>query len=116
MFYSNHPNCPAQDNVILDHRTNRQRETLWIPNIFTPELTENNEFKAVGVGVSEFEMSIFHRWGEQVFHSHDIDQGWDGTRDGVKCPSGVYVYLIYYHSIYIPNERQKRFGTVLLQR
>ncbi|MBR3412309.1 MAG: gliding motility-associated C-terminal domain-containing protein [Bacteroidales bacterium] len=116
LFYSNHPNCPAQDKIILDNRTYRQRETLWIPNIFTPELTENNEFKAVGVGISEFEMSIFHRWGEQVFHSHDINQSWDGTRDGVKCPSGVYVYLIYYHSIYIPNERQKRFGTVLLQR
>jgi hypothetical protein len=55
---------------------------IYIPNAFTPFSTDdelNNEFKAYGIGVVKFKMVIFNRWGEKIFFSHSITQGWDGT-------------------------------------
>ena len=115
-YYSRFPNCPSYDSVLIVKRIEGKREVLWLPNVFTPDRTDNNVFKAEGIGILEFEMSVYHRWGELVFRSCDINQGWDGTHNGIKCPSGAYVYLIYYNSLYTPQERKKRFGTVLLLR
>ncbi len=37
-------------------------------------------------------LSPLHRWGNLVFESKDINEGWDGTQNGKKCETGVYVY------------------------
>jgi gliding motility-associated-like protein len=39
-------------------------------------------------------MSIFNRWGDHVFDSDKIDDGWDGTHFGVEEKQDVYVYRI----------------------
>jgi len=31
-----------------------------------------------------------------VFHTNDINQGWDGRKDKKDCPEGVYIYYILY--------------------
>jgi gliding motility-associated-like protein len=42
-------------------------------------------------------MTIYSRWGEQIFITTDINEGWDGTYQstGKKCPQGVYVYDVH---------------------
>ena len=116
VWNNNYSDCWSRDSIMLVKRTGKRDETLWVPNVFTPDRSDNNQFKAVGVGITEYEISIYHRWGELIFHSYDMDEGWDGTFNGSKCPSGAYVYLIFYRSIYTPNELQRLFGTVLLLR
>ena len=37
---------------------------------------------------------IYNNWGEVIFESHDQAHGWDGKRDGVNQPVGVYVYTV----------------------
>jgi gliding motility-associated-like protein len=70
---------------------------IYIPNAFTPDGNEhNNDFQAVITGLSEFEIGIFNRWGEQFFHSSDPNFKWDGTCRGEKCPDGTYIYVITY--------------------
>jgi gliding motility-associated-like protein len=39
-------------------------------------------------------MSIFNRWGEKVFESNLLEDGWDGNFRGRAQPSGTYVYYI----------------------
>jgi gliding motility-associated-like protein len=51
---------------------------------------------AYGMGVVEFNMYIFDRWGELIFEANDINQGWDGTYMGNACPMAVFVYMIVY--------------------
>ena len=114
--YLNFPECISSKEIMLVQRSPDAKETLWIPNVFTPDMTTNNRFKAIGIGISEFEMFIFNRWGQKIFHSHHIDEAWDGTFNNQKCPVGVYTYLIYYHSIYYPTELQKKAGNVSLIR
>jgi gliding motility-associated-like protein len=46
-------------------------------------------------GVEEFHMQIYDRWGNLIFESRDVNQGWDGyDKNGRLLPAGVYVYKI----------------------
>ncbi|MCW3084782.1 MAG: hypothetical protein JWP12_2148 [Bacteroidetes bacterium] len=71
--------------------------TLYIPNAFTPDENGTNDyFTAKGDQISEFKMMIFDRWGELIFQTNDIKNGWNGTvKNGSKISeNGVYVYKI----------------------
>jgi gliding motility-associated-like protein len=67
----------------------------FFPNAFTPNGDGTNDiFRAVGLYRNiKFSMYIYDRWGQLVFESANIDQGWDGTFGGQACPSNVYVYI-----------------------
>jgi len=69
---------------------------LYIPNAFSPNADRVNDvFRAEGMGIRDFEMMIFDRWGEKIFYSNDILVGWDGLRsNGEHFRPGVYVYRI----------------------
>jgi len=70
---------------------------LWVPDAFSPNTDGLNDiFLAIGVRIDQFSMDIFDRWGERVFASGNIEQGWDGTLKGQLAPEGVYIYAITY--------------------
>jgi len=60
-------------------------------------------------------LTIFDRWGGEVFESSGIENGWDGKKAGKDCPGGVFVYKIVY-SVDGVAGRQERVGTVMLVR
>ncbi|HEU4718486.1 MAG TPA: gliding motility-associated C-terminal domain-containing protein [Bacteroidia bacterium] len=69
--------------------------TVYVPNCFTPNHDGKNDiFYAEGVDIISFHMMIFDRWGEMIFESYDMGQGWDGTYKGDKVPNDVYVVVI----------------------
>ena len=70
--------------------------TLWIPNTFTPNGDGLDEiFTPKGIGVEEFDMIVYTRWGEEVFYSQDLNMGWDGKlRNVEQAPTGIYTYRI----------------------
>jgi gliding motility-associated-like protein len=71
--------------------------TFYIPNSFTPNSDElNDTFTPKGVGIKKYRMDIFDRWGEHIYTTTDIMQGWDGRhkKGGNILPEGVYVYQI----------------------
>jgi gliding motility-associated-like protein len=85
--------------------------TLYIPNAFTPGKDHKNEiFYAYGSGIKDFEMLIFNRWGELIFESHDITQGWDGTYKGQTVQQDVYIFTAKVHSE--KGDEINRTGTV----
>jgi large repetitive protein len=70
--------------------------TLYFPNAFTPNGDGlNDTFYPKGMYVKTFEMYIYDRWGNQLFHTNDINQGWDGKVHGGGNISqeDVYVYI-----------------------
>jgi gliding motility-associated-like protein len=70
---------------------------FYIPDAFTPNSDNNNDvFKVYGAYIPNFEILIFNRWGEQIYHSKDYTQGWDGTYMGNKVQEDVYVVKILY--------------------
>jgi len=69
--------------------------TLYVPNAFTPDLDgENDGWIPVATGVGEIEVSVFNRWGEEIFNTKDLSVKWDGTYQGKDCPVGVYSWKI----------------------
>ncbi|HSY76428.1 MAG TPA: PKD domain-containing protein, partial [Bacteroidia bacterium] len=70
--------------------------TLYIPNAFTPNHDGNDDvFLPKGIYVCSFEMYIFDRWGQELFHTTDLYKGWDGKMGGSVIQEDTYVYLIY---------------------
>lgn len=71
---------------------------LYVPNAFTPNADGLNDFFVPkGFGIAKFEMQIFDHWGERVFRTKSISEGWDGKyqgRGGEIVKDGAYVWLI----------------------
>ena len=91
--------CKTSDNVKIIYNG-----LLYTPNSFTPDGTINKVFKAEGSNIKSFELSIFNRWGELVFLSNSITEGWDGTYKGVKCQDGTYIWKIIYSDFNSPKK------------
>jgi len=71
--------------------------TIFIPNTFTPNGDGHNDvWLPVGNNVASYEVYIFDRWGGVIFHSTNMDEGWDGTISGNPAPNDVYVWKATY--------------------
>ncbi len=87
--------------------------TLYIPNAFSPNGDGyNDNFNVVGDYIFDFEMRIFDRWGNLVYHSTNVKNGWNGSMKGVSAAEDVYVYLINATDYY--NKSYSYKGTVTL--
>lgn len=70
---------------------------LYAPNTFTPDDDEHNqnwEFHISGIDIYDFEITIFNRWGELIWESHDPSIGWDGTYNGKIVQTGTYTWFM----------------------
>jgi hypothetical protein len=93
---------------------------VYIPNSFTPDANEFNTvfFPVFSTGFipKGYSLTIFNRWGEEIFFSKDYTASWDGAMaDGTDCPDGVYNYLLEYQEI-TKGEVQRILGFVHLLR
>jgi gliding motility-associated-like protein len=88
---------------------------LLMPNAFTPNGDGLNDVFRIPAGttMSLTDFSVFDRWGNLIFKTNNIYQGWNGRRSNFLLPSGNYVYTITGN-----DPRGKVFvkGTVLLVR
>lgn len=67
----------------------------WVPNTFTPnEDTRNDQFLVIGRGIRLFNIQIFNRWGNLIFQSNDLSQGWDGNFMGRPAQDGIYSWIL----------------------
>lgn len=91
------------------------RPIIYIPNAFAPNGL-NNVFKPTIIygEPKAYTMTIFNRWGGEVFESNDPNIGWDGTDHGKEAQQGGYAYLIQFHAN--DGVKVERKGMVLLVR
>jgi gliding motility-associated-like protein len=73
------------------------KSELIIPNIFTPNGDQNNDFfEITNLNKDDFEIQIINRWGQLVFESDDINFKWDGNdKSGKALQDGVYFYSFF---------------------
>jgi gliding motility-associated-like protein len=75
-------------------------DTGFVPSLFTPNNDgKNDELKLYGLtAIPSFKFSIYNREGNLVYEvSNPIEAtqlGWDGTRNGIKQPAGVYFWKV----------------------
>ena len=104
-------NCESADSMEVIECEQR----LFIPNSFSPNLDEKNEYWSIkGERLRDFSISIHNRWGQLVFESDKVDFKWDGTHAGTECPVGTYVYTLRYTDL--ENQPQLQTGYLNLIR
>jgi gliding motility-associated-like protein len=65
---------------------------FYAPNSFTPNGDGINDFYGgFGAGILEYHMMIFNRWGEMIFETKDITQGWNGNLKNNMIQEDVYI-------------------------
>jgi gliding motility-associated-like protein len=90
---------------------------LYVPNAFTPNADGFNDlFQPKGFGIVKYELFVFDRWGEKLFHTQDFNEGWDGTYQGrgsKMCEEAVYTWLIECTDVFGKSHELKGHVTLL---
>ena len=106
----------CRDSMSYSSITIKDIYTFYIPNAFTPnEDGLNDIFLPAGHNMSDKDYSfyIYDRWGQQVFESHDLNIGWDGTIKGVMAQQNdIFVWRIEYRDT--KGYFHKRAGRVFI--
>ncbi len=86
-----------------------------VPTGFTPNGDGSNDRLYVKGGpFNKMIFRVYNNWGEKVYESADQQEGWDGKKDGVDQPVGVYVWTL---EVDLYNNRTvKKNGDVTLMR
>ncbi len=90
---------------------------LTVPNAFTPNNDGRNDFlyPLNAVKAEKLDFRIYNRWGQEVFHTRNWKNGWDGTVGGTPQGAGVYVWFLSYVDRDTKESRQMK-GTAVLIR
>lgn len=109
---TNAAGCRTTDSLIVEEDC---LSDILFPNAFTPNEDGINEiFSGVGSEPENFKLRIFDRWGELIFESNSILNGWDGKYNGNSVHDGVYVYQSIF-TIAKNNEIEKTGKVVLIR-
>jgi gliding motility-associated-like protein len=86
---------------------------IFVPNAFSPNNDGTNDHWNIPAlnAVPIFEIRVFNRYGQLVFHTRNTNKGWNGKFNGSDQPNGTYVYLIN-----IDNGKRILKGPLMLMR
>lgn len=89
---NNDGGCPDQVCTFI---TVRLIPVVDVPNAFSPNGDGQNDVLYVrGQDVKTLGFKVFNRWGELVFETNNINNGWNGVYKGVLQEMEVYVWTL----------------------
>ncbi|MCX6230975.1 MAG: gliding motility-associated C-terminal domain-containing protein [Bacteroidetes bacterium] len=105
-------NTICSENLSIQQNV-RNCNVIYVPNSFTP-LGYNSVFKPIGeiVITKSYYFAIYNRWGQLLFETTDINQGWDGRFNGEYVQAGAYIYYLKIDNGY--EDPFEKIGTVTL--
>ncbi|MEI6948947.1 PKD domain-containing protein [Paraflavisolibacter sp. H34] len=87
-----------------------------VPNAFTPNKDGRNDlFRPITEGLAQLEyFRVFNRWGQLVYQTTTLGDGWNGSFKGREQPNDTYVWSVKATDLNGKQHFQK--GTVVLIR
>lgn len=83
---------------------------LFVPNIITPHTKDiNSNLNIYGAFYTDFELTVFNRWGEIIYNTNDPRATWDGTYKGEDMPIGVYPWVVSYDAEYDEFKKPQKY-------
>ncbi len=89
-------NCLVTDSVQI---TLANLGNFFVPSAFSPNddaINDHFQLFFENDNIQEYTLSIFDRFGNQVFKQTGVDIRWDGNVNGRAAQTGTYVYQIEY--------------------
>jgi gliding motility-associated-like protein len=90
--------------------------TFFIPNAFTPNGDGVNDFFfGQGIGIKKYDIWIFDRWGNMIYHGDHIDSSmWDGRANNGSevAQQDVYVWKVKLTDVF--DKKHNYIGSVTL--
>ncbi|MCF0205943.1 MAG: gliding motility-associated C-terminal domain-containing protein, partial [Bacteroidales bacterium] len=88
----------------------------WVPTAFniTSKSEANRVFKPILSFAKEdsYEFAIYNRWGQQVFLTNDITEGWTGRESKQYYHTDYYIYTVKY--LDYKDKEYRKTGTFYL--
>jgi gliding motility-associated-like protein len=91
--------------------------TFYAPNCVTPDGNGTNEmFYTYGVGWKDYHLMIFDRWGDLIWQTKEVDEGWDCKVSGKSnlVQEDVYVWKVVITDIF--DKKHHYIGHVTVVR
>jgi gliding motility-associated-like protein len=86
--------CKSKDSVCINPKPCCMMD---MPSAFTPNSDgENDKFRILNHSIKLHNFRIANRWGQIVFETSNLNEGWNGVFNGVPQDLGVYFYHILY--------------------
>lgn len=99
--------CILNDSIIVTGMPGEG--ALYVPNTFTPNRDgKNDQFLALGTGITEFKMRIYNRWGQLIYTGNTIYDGWNGQLNGVLVQEDTYVVIMDYRTTCNNNRLERK--------
>ncbi len=89
--------------------------SFFIPNAFSPNNDKTNDyFFGSGTGITAYDLWIFDRWGNMLFHGKTLQDKWDGRANNgdETAQVDVFVWKVKLTDVY--NKVHNYLGTVTL--
>jgi gliding motility-associated-like protein len=111
---SNEAGCTGTDTILV--KLFFVAPGFYIPNAFSPNGDGRNDvFRPILLGMKSLtRFAVYNRWGQMLFSTNSIGQGWDGSFGGRGQDAATYVW--YVDGVDYKNNRIQKKGTVVLIR
>lgn len=88
--------CKEEKTIRINvDNVNCGEPNIFVPNAFTPNNDGNNDIlKVRGRWISKLQFVVYNRWGQQMFSSNDVNNGWNGLFKGNDVAPDVYHYYL----------------------
>ncbi len=107
--------CVSADTIVV--KGDLGSGILWFPNTFTPDANLLNDvFAPKGQDITYYHLMIFDRWGELIFETKNLNEGWNGIYKGRLSQQDVYVWKAQYKSKCSGDLLHSKIGSVTVLR
>ena len=98
-----------------------QEFVMFVPKAFSPNgdgLNETFTMGHTGVDANQFTLTVFDRWGKEVYRTQNKEEGWDGTnlQTGEPASEGLYVWKLIVGDYSNDRKRHEYIGNLMLIR
>ena len=108
------PGCTGNASVKI--KVFQLPPSLYVPTAFTPNGDGTNDIlrpKPLGIRSMKY-FRVFNRWGQLVYETTQLNQGWNGVYKGLPQDPGTYVWTA--EAITFKGEAIKKKGSAVLIR
>ncbi len=114
---TNADNCSFSDTIDVKFKQCTDC-AIEIPTAFTPNNDGKNDVFKVLTScflINKFDLQVYNRWGQKIFETKEVTQGWEGNIKDKPLDSGTYIYQLQYKKSGT-NTIVRKSGTVVLIR